>query len=88
MPALPSPQGTPEAVALPSADPGAVHTLVGILELGERSAALFEINGVARRVNVGEAIGTSGWSLVEVANQEAVIRRNGEVRSVGVGQKF
>lgn len=64
------------------------HTLVGILELGDRSAALFEINGVARRIYVGETIGASGWSLVEVANQEAVIRRNGEVRTIFVGQQF
>ncbi|NEP86213.1 MAG: hypothetical protein F6K18_04910 [Okeania sp. SIO2C2] len=65
-----------------------INTLVGILELGERSAALFEIEGVARRIYVGENIGGSGWTLVNVANQEAVIRRNGEVRSVFVGQQF
>ncbi|MGD1713778.1 hypothetical protein [Dapis sp. BLCC M172] len=65
-----------------------INTLVGILELGERSAALFEIDGVARRIYVGESIGGSGWTLVKVANQEAVIRRNGEVRSVFVGQQF
>lgn len=65
-----------------------INTLVGILELGERSAALFEIDGVARRIYVGENIGGSGWTLVEVVNQEAVVRRNGEVRSVFVGQQF
>ncbi|NES65182.1 MAG: hypothetical protein F6K24_07910 [Okeania sp. SIO2D1] len=65
-----------------------INTLVGILELGERSAALFEVEGVARRIYVGENIGGSGWTLVNVANQEAVIRRNGEVRSVFVGQQF
>jgi Tfp pilus assembly protein PilP len=61
---------------------------VGLLELGNRSAALFEINGITQRINIGETIGTSGWTLVSVANQEAVVRRNGEVRSVYVGQKF
>ena len=65
-----------------------INTLVGILELGERSAALFEIDGVARRIYVGENIGSSGWNLVKVVNQEAVVRRNGEVRSVFVGQQF
>ena len=65
-----------------------INTLVGILELGERSAALFEVEGVARRIYVGENIGSSGWTLVNVANQKAVIRRNGEVRSVFVGQQF
>jgi Tfp pilus assembly protein PilP len=61
---------------------------VGLLELGEQSAALFDITGITQRINVGQAIGASGWTLVSVANQEAVIRRNGEVRSVYVGQKF
>jgi len=61
---------------------------MGLLELGDRSAALFEINGVTRRIHLGESIGSSGWTLVEVANQEAIMRRNGEVRSVYVGQSF
>lgn len=74
--------------ALPSQTPTATHTLVGLLELGDRSAALFKIDGSTQRIRVGEAIGNSGWTLVSVANQEAVIRRNGEVRSVYVGQKF
>ncbi|MGK7919011.1 MAG: hypothetical protein AB4080_03245 [Trichodesmium sp.] len=68
--------------------PTPMNTLVGILELGERSAALFEIDGVARRIYVGESIGGSGWTLVKVSNQEAVIRRNGDVLSVFVGQQF
>jgi hypothetical protein len=58
------------------------------LELGDRSAALFEVNGTAQRIELGEAIGASGWTLVSVSNQEALIRRNGEVRSVYVGQTF
>jgi len=62
--------------------------LTGILELGDRSAALFEIDGMSRRFQVGERIGSSGWTLVDIANQEAIIRRNGDVRSVFVGQKF
>ena len=85
----------PPATEMPSVETVAasqvqspINTLVGILELGERSAALFEIDGVARRIYVGENIGGSGWTLVNVANQEAVIRRNGEVRSVFVGQQF
>jgi Tfp pilus assembly protein PilP len=64
------------------------HTLLGVLELGERSAALFEIQGVPQRVYIGERIGDSGWSLVSVANEEAVVRRNGEVRTLYIGQNF
>ncbi|MDF5711113.1 MAG: hypothetical protein PUP90_26430 [Nostoc sp. S4] len=63
-------------------------TLEGLLELGNKSAALFKIDGVTRRINMGESIGSSGWTLVEVSNGEAVIRRNGEVRSIYAGQKL
>jgi hypothetical protein len=58
--------------------------------LGNRSAAIFEVGGVSRRIYVGESIGSSGWTLVEINNEnsEAVIRKNGEVRSIFVGQQF
>lgn len=64
------------------------HTLIGILELGDRSAALFDVNGTPQRFKVGETIGSSGWTLVSISNQEAIVRRNGEVRSIHIGQKF
>ncbi|MDJ0736324.1 MAG: hypothetical protein QNJ47_20045 [Nostocaceae cyanobacterium] len=64
------------------------HMLTGLLENGEKSLALFKINGADRRIQVGENIGSSGWTLVDVANGEAIIRRNGEVRSIFAGQKF
>ncbi|MGB3199404.1 MAG: hypothetical protein WBA99_00790 [Nodosilinea sp.] len=81
-PAPVAPTAPPQAAASP------IHTLVGILELGDRSAALFEINGVSQRVYIGERLGSSGWSLVSVSNEEAVIRRNGDVRSIFIGQRF
>ncbi len=77
---------TPSPTPTETPSPTPTHNLVGILELGERSAALFEINGVARRVNIGESIGSSGWTLVKIGKGEAVIRRSGEVRSIYVGQ--
>jgi hypothetical protein len=61
---------------------------VGVLELGDRSAALFDINGIPQRVYIGEAIGSAGWSLVSVSREEVRIRRNGEVRSIYIGQEF
>jgi hypothetical protein len=78
----------PEAIVAVAPTNPISHTLEGLLELGEKSAALFKINGVTRRIEIGEGIGTSGWMLVEVANGEAVIRRNGEVRSIYAGQNF
>jgi hypothetical protein len=76
------------AIVSPSSVPTPSHILEGLLELGNKSAALFKIDGITRRVNVGESIGSSGWTLVDVSKGEAVIRRNGEVRSVYTGQQF
>jgi hypothetical protein len=95
-PAMPPTTTTPSATAaapttpgsIPNISPSASHVLVGLLELGERSAALFEINDTVRRVYVGESIGNSGWTLVSVSNEEAIVRRNGEVRSIYIGQRF
>ena len=70
--------------------PANQNSLRGVLVLGNRSAAIFEIGGVPQRIYVGESIGSSGWTLVEINNEnsEAVIRKNGEVRSIFVGQQF
>lgn len=87
-PSAAAPAAPATTVAPSAAAPAAVHTLVGVLELGARSAALFEVNGVPQRIYIGERIGSSGWSLVSVSNEEAVVRRNGEVRSIYIGQKF
>ncbi len=81
-PTATAPATTPNITAVNS------HVLIGILELGDRSAALVETNGTPQRVQIGEAIGSSGWTLVSVKNQEAIVRRNGEVRSIYVGQQF
>lgn len=79
---------SPAPVAVVPNIASATHTLVGVLNLGDRSAALFEVNGTPQRIQIGEPIGTSGWTLVSINNQEAIVRRNGEVRSIYVGQKF
>ena len=71
-----------QTVAAPS------NTLEGLLELGDKSAALFKVDGVTRRIDVGESIGSSGWTLVEVSKGEALVRRNGEVRSIYTGQNL
>jgi hypothetical protein len=65
-----------------------VRRLAGVLSQGDRSAALFEISGVTQRYEIGESIGSSGWTLVEVSKDQAIIRRNGEVRSLFVGHSF
>ncbi len=72
----------PSSVATPT------HTLEGLLELGNKSAALFKSDGVTHRIDIGESIGSSGWTLVDVSKGEAIVRRNGEVRSIFTGQKL
>lgn len=64
------------------------HELLGVMDLGEKSAALFKIQGITRRIHKGESIGSSGWTLVDISNNEIVVRRNGEVRSIQTGQKI
>lgn len=58
------------------------------MALGDRSVALLEIDGVSRQVKVGETIDGSGWQLLEIAEDHAVLERQGEQRSVYVGQSF
>ncbi|MBD2438396.1 hypothetical protein H6G69_16475 [Nostoc sp. FACHB-110] len=83
-----APTSTPQVYVATNTTPTPTHTLEGVLELGNKSAALFQVDGVTRRINIGESIGNSGWTLVEVNNGEAIVRRNGEVRSIYTGQKL
>lgn len=92
---LPTPPSVPVAVAptnaaapLTDVTPASEHALVGILNLGSRSAALFNIDGSSQRAYVGDRIGVSDWSLVSVNGQDVVVRRDGEVRSIYIGQRF
>ncbi|MEO0769655.1 MAG: hypothetical protein AAFY72_09505 [Cyanobacteria bacterium J06649_4] len=92
--ALPTPSVTAVAptnsavTQLSDVTPESELVLVGVLNLGSRSAALFDIDGSSQRAYVGDRIGLSDWTLVSVNGQDVVIRRNGEVRSVYIGQRF
>lgn len=79
---------TNAAAAITNIAPNSEHVLVGILNLGSRSAALFDLEGTAQRAYVGDRIGTSSWTLVSVNGQDVVVRRDGEVRSIYIGQRF
>ncbi len=71
-----------------SAAPAPERTLKGILGNGDRSAVMFELNGVTKSYEKGEKIGNSGWVLIRVENGNAIVRRNGEVRTLSVGQRI
>ncbi|VEP16303.1 conserved hypothetical protein [Hyella patelloides LEGE 07179] len=64
------------------------HTLVGVMELKEGSAALFKINGFTQRIWLGEKIESTGWVLQSVANQKVKISRQGKSRILSVGETF
>jgi Tfp pilus assembly protein PilP len=74
----------------PAAAAASSYALVGTLDRGNggRPAALFEVNGAASWVNVGETIGDSSWVVIDVTEDRATIERNGETRNLSVGQEF
>jgi len=76
------------AAAVADTTPTSEHVLVGVLNLGSRSAALFNIEGTSQRAYVGDRVGVSDWTLVSVNGQDVQVRRDGEVRSVYIGQRF
>ncbi|WP_019498825.1 hypothetical protein [Pseudanabaena sp. PCC 6802] len=87
-PAIASPA---PAIALPAPSPVAIapsNTLIGILDVGEQSSAMFDINGSVQSVRVGSQVAGSGWVLSRITQQEAILKRGNETRSVFVGQKF
>lgn len=86
---LPKPTVTPQTKQAPVAStPAVTRKLVGVLDQGDRSVALIETNGITQRYEIGESVGSSGWTLVDVTKDQAIIRRNGEVRSLFVGHVF
>jgi len=63
------------------------YKLVGVLELGEHSAALLKINDTTQRVMLGETIPGSNWKLTSITNQQATFENNNQQKLMSVGQK-
>lgn len=79
----------PIAVSSPVAiEPQRLLRGIAIATDPTQSAILFEMNGVTQRYYTGESIGSSGWSVVDISNNYVTVRRNGEVRSISIGQKL
>jgi hypothetical protein len=64
------------------------YTLIGLLDLGEKSAALFKTNDTTQQIWVGETIGETGWILKSVTPRAVKISRKRQSRSLSVGDKF
>jgi hypothetical protein len=59
--------------------------LVGLVAApGRAGSAIFQVGNTSTNVNVGEAIGTSGWSLRAADEESALIERGGEVRRISI----
>ena len=80
LPALPSESAAP-AEALPE--------LVGVVQIpGQRGSAIFQQGKSSSNALIGEQIGSSGWRLVSIQSDGAVIERSGVRRRVSIGAGF
>lgn len=91
--ATPITKSTPQSnisdeIAATTIKPNIEHTLVGLMELKEGSAALFKIGGVTQRIWLGEEIENSGWILDSVVNQKAKINYEEKTLTLRVGESF
>ena len=63
--------------------------LTGVMQSpGGRSSAIFQINNASVSAEIGESLGSSGWTLASVGESSAVIRNNGQERTLSVGGVF
>ncbi|MBF2096881.1 MAG: hypothetical protein IGQ88_00685 [Gloeomargaritaceae cyanobacterium C42_A2020_066] len=86
-PALPTaPVSAPEPPR--PAAPKPRFTLVGTLDMGSNSLALFALGDVTQQINLGKAIGQSGWTLKQVTEDQAVVQRGSKTQSLYVGQSL
>ena len=63
--------------------------LTGVMQSpGGRSSAIFQINNASVSAEIGKSLGSSGWTLASVGASSAVIRNNGQERTLSVGGVF
>ncbi len=68
--------------------PQRLITSYGVVPNGG-SFVFFDVNGVQVRVSLGEAVGSTGWTLIDVTDSGiATFRKNGEIRKVAQGEKL
>ena len=84
-----APSGITATEVAPIGLPLPLPVLTGVLQSpGGRSSAIFQLNNASVSAAVGESLGSSGWTLESVGESSAVIRNNGQVRTLSVGGVF
>jgi len=87
-PVITAPASLPAQPTAPVAKPSPrpTLTLIGLLQMGAGSIAMFQVGDTTQQVNVGGQVGQSGWQVKEVREQEVVLTRAGQTRTLIVGQ--
>jgi hypothetical protein len=88
----PTPFNPAIATAPIAAKPAAIEkptSLVKTIQNSKYPTAIFQIDKKNQIIKIGQKIGTTNWSLVNISKTEVTIKRTGgEIRSIKVGQKF
>lgn len=64
------------------------YRLVGVLEAGDRSKAIFKNEQTSRQYQIGEGVGTTGWIVRSIDSRTVTISRQGKQRVLAIGQNF
>ena len=86
LPPLPAVPAALEPATSAAQPQPALPELVGVVQIpGQRGSAIFQQGASSSNALVGEQIGSSGWRLVSIQSDGAVIERNGMRRRVSIG---
>lgn len=65
----------------------ASRTLNGVIDLGDRSTALFTINGASQQLSVGQSLG-DGYVVKQITSQSVTLGRGGSQQTIPIGGSF
>ncbi|MEM8603912.1 MAG: hypothetical protein AAGF24_08770 [Cyanobacteria bacterium P01_H01_bin.121] len=88
LPISTNPASNSPAIAAVPANTGSTIQLIGVMDAGPQSVALFQHNGVTRSVRLGGLINSQGWSLINVNQDQATIERHGVLHHLVVGDRL
>lgn len=86
LPPLPAVPATLEPATSSADSQPELPELVGVVQIpGQRGSAIFQQGASSSNALIGEQIGSSGWRLVAIQSDGAVIERSGMRRRVSIG---